>query len=1274
MIEPKRFTNPFPGLRPFETDEYRLFFGREGQSDTLIARLQRARLLAVVGTSGSGKSSLVRAGLLPALSGGMMADAGSGWRISIMRPGNDPFGNLARVLAASQVIPGTVAGLPANETQAVIEATLRGGSLGLVDARRGARLRESEKLLIVVDQFEELFRFRAAREGANKSDDAFAFVKLLLEATSQHELPVYIVLTMRSDFIGDCAQFQGLPEAINDGQYLIPRLTRDERRMAITGPIGVARGRVTEPLVTRLLNDVGDNPDQLPILQHALMRTWDYWAGHRRNGEPLDLKHYESIGTMGDALSKHAEEAWSDLPDECSRQIAENLFKALTEKGADNREIRRPTRLSEIAAVAEVTESEVVRVIDVFRKEGRSFLMPPIETELSSNAVIDISHESLIRNWERLQKWVNEEAQSARIYRRLAEAAVLHREGKEGLLINPALQIALDWREESRPNAEWAHKYDPEFEEALTFLDASKAAYEAQLAEEERKRQEQIARERRELEMAREFAEKQSHTARRLRWLAVGMAIMSMLALVTAAYALAAKRSVESERRKVAALLDQTKAALAQKDVAEKAKEAALQKAVTEEQRAKDEANRANDQAAIAAANLKIAEAARNDAIEKKKQVDAALNRGEFLRKGLEAYGRADYEGAFGFFDKLRSDLNRLQPHALTGAADLRTSEGRQYANDLGWTLSKFGAAHQRNPRKSDYDQAIDSYEQALRVFGQTLPKDSDEQILVETYDGLGQSYYERAESGSAKRDRHNSHGTRGADNSSSEEDLTKAEKFFQLALEFKTKYKPLEAADSHLDLARLDVVKGRLPAAQDHFETAVRLRRLQKKNEDLTPDERVALVSALREVGEFYWGPKGDYDRALALFNEMIVIQEAITVDELVDQGNEIANSYSDLAQIRLMMANALTLPYKGQTQNDDLVLVGQRPKTAEENSQEAEAKKQTDEATLDSKVASFLQKTALTLRQVARTDDLSKRPALIGELAIDLDELGDSYAKMKKLSDAEALYLTASSYRAGTNEQWKSYDKLATFYRSMMKDAAKAGEYENLLQPAIKDNADVLIELGTIHSDDRYSDSTPKPTLAEKYYFAALASSKGDWVKENLILFRLSKLYSSQDRKLERLQIQRQRIAVMANYYQQLAANAEPVPKDPSNLVNQYLYALNAIAYGNKDNTEAEACYRQALDAYDYVVRNISNATVLIFYAKTLEDYQALLANKLFKQAEADAVAAKAKAVRDKLRQLTPSTNQPNIETPSDGEEVGITRHIFLMINCGTMNQVQC
>ena len=164
----------------------------------------------------------------------------------------------------------------------LVETTLRLGSLGLVDIVEQADLPAGTQLLVVADQFEELFRFRAlvrgaAPDGFGPREDAVAFVQLLLEAAAQTEVPIYVVLTMRSDFLGDCAQFHGLPEAINEGQYLVPRLTRDEIRAAITGPAAWAAPTLSPVLVTRLLNDVGDNPDQLSILQHALNRTWANW-------------------------------------------------------------------------------------------------------------------------------------------------------------------------------------------------------------------------------------------------------------------------------------------------------------------------------------------------------------------------------------------------------------------------------------------------------------------------------------------------------------------------------------------------------------------------------------------------------------------------------------------------------------------------------------------------------------------------------------------------------------------------------------------------------------------------------------------------------------------------------------------------------------------------------------------------------------------------------------------------------------------------------------
>ena len=144
----------------------------------------------------------------------------------------------------------------------LVESTLRQGRLGLVEAVRLARLEPHQSLLVVVDQFEELFRFRKSEGnqgdiGRGEADEAAAFVKLLLAAVQQRQQPIFVVLTMRSDFLGDCARFVGLPEAINDSQYLIPRMTRDQRRLAIEGPIGVVGGRISPPVGAAVIERCG---------------------------------------------------------------------------------------------------------------------------------------------------------------------------------------------------------------------------------------------------------------------------------------------------------------------------------------------------------------------------------------------------------------------------------------------------------------------------------------------------------------------------------------------------------------------------------------------------------------------------------------------------------------------------------------------------------------------------------------------------------------------------------------------------------------------------------------------------------------------------------------------------------------------------------------------------------------------------------------------------------------------------------------------------------
>lgn len=528
--------NPFPGLRPFRADEEYLFFGRESQVDLMVDKVARRRFLAVVGTSGSGKSSLVNCGLRPALHRGLMADAGIRWRMVQFRPGNNPLVAMASALSEDDAVRARFDfDLPS--LQGLVESSLRMSKRGLSEVYQRAQFPEGTNLLIIVDQFEELFRYRevgsvASEDVKRRTDEATAFVNLLLDAKSQTKFPIFVVLTMRSDFLGDCAEYAGLPEAINDSQYLVPRLTRDERRAAIAGPVGVGGATISPLLLTRLVNDVGDNPDQLSILQHAMNRTWANWQHEGGHKGQLDLCHYEAIGTMARALDQHAERAYAELTNDRQRRICEKIFKAITDKSTDPRGIRRPEKLSALCQLASATPEEVAAVTAVFRKPSRSFLMPPVSDSLEPETIMDISHESLMRVWERLRQWTDEEVQSAQLYRRLAETAAWHAAGKAALWDDPDLQFALDWKEKEQPTEYWAALYGGSFTQAMSFLDASRQQRDKRLQEGEELRQRELIQVQALASERQIRIEQQAQAAYRLRRWLVALAGVATLLLV----------------------------------------------------------------------------------------------------------------------------------------------------------------------------------------------------------------------------------------------------------------------------------------------------------------------------------------------------------------------------------------------------------------------------------------------------------------------------------------------------------------------------------------------------------------------------------------------------------------------------------------------------------------------------------------------------------------------------------------------------------------------
>jgi energy-coupling factor transporter ATP-binding protein EcfA2 len=597
--------NPFPGLRAFEEEEDILFFGREKQVDELLKKLRTQRFLTVIGSSGSGKSSLVKSGLIPSLHSGFMSGAGSNWKICSLRPGVNPVGNLARALSQNGILYNYENPDDEQMYSSINESVLRRSNFGLIDAFTQSGIDPKNNLLILVDQFEELFRFiKFEKEAKEGKRDSVAFINLLLKATEQRELPIYVVFTMRSDFLGDCTEFRGLPEAINEGQYLVPRMTREERRDAIVGPVGVGGASISPRLLNQLLNDVGDNPDQLPILQHALMRTWD--AYKKNNPEPysekeIDLDEYNEIGTMEHALSQHAEEAYAELDTPRLKQICESVFRALTERGADSRGVRRPSRLSELCQLSNAKEEEVIQVIEIFRKKGRGFLMPPAGVSLNEDSIIDISHESIMRVWERLMLWVEIENQSASIYLRLCDAADLYEAGKGGLLRDPELQVAWKWKEENSPNAVWASRYNNLFDKALLYLEHSKDQNEKEMLFKERTQKERL---------------------RKARRITIIISIIAFGAFLLAIYSfelrnLATKQTIIAEKESVEAK-KQRSLAENQKRIAEKSKEQALASAkqaliqkgiaVTEQENAKKSEKNALLQKVIAEQQKSYAE------------------------------------------------------------------------------------------------------------------------------------------------------------------------------------------------------------------------------------------------------------------------------------------------------------------------------------------------------------------------------------------------------------------------------------------------------------------------------------------------------------------------------------------------------------------------------------------------------------------------------------------------------------------------------------------
>jgi formylglycine-generating enzyme required for sulfatase activity/energy-coupling factor transporter ATP-binding protein EcfA2 len=441
FLEPE--IEPFRGLLHFDAIHAELFFGRDHEVEEILRAMQRGRFLAVVGDSGSGKSSLIRAGLIPALHRGRFHDGRAWvhqWRTVIIRPGNDleaafVHGLMDLVGADPQerikVLPELRSLLAAGSGPAALADA--------VIALSGERNPVGDVILIV-DQLEELFT------SPSKPSERQEFVERLLHAANfRGKVTIRVLATLRADFYSRCWDHPPLEKWVAASQYPVRRMERDRLIEIIERPLQLVGARLEAGLLETLLHDLGEEPGQLPLLEQTLLQLWQ-----GRQGDVLTAQHYEAIGRLRGALSHHAEELYQDLTDS-QKSLARKIFVELTHVAEGARDTRRRLAKPELLALGQGDqdlEELINRLIEARLVTTSSELLFGGEHGFVPRNLLEISHEALIHAWPRFRQWVEESRDEIRRERKLRETVAdwqAHGRDPSFLLVGARLEEAEDW-------------------------------------------------------------------------------------------------------------------------------------------------------------------------------------------------------------------------------------------------------------------------------------------------------------------------------------------------------------------------------------------------------------------------------------------------------------------------------------------------------------------------------------------------------------------------------------------------------------------------------------------------------------------------------------------------------------------------------------------------------------------------------------------------------------------------------------------------------------
>lgn len=657
-------------MLPFDEGRTDSFWGRSRQVDDLLSIMQSSRFLGISGPEGAGKTSLVRAGLLPMLRRGFKGVAGSGWQFCHLRPGISPIENLASAL--SDIDSGSASSKGSLEWQGEVVKLVRKDHTGLLNAWNSGKIDPTRNLLVVIDNFEDLFTVtRKSMSELSWEQEVNLLFSNMARVLSAPNVPVYFCILMQSAHIPSLYNFRILHPYISGGLYTLPSFRQDDFAMLVAKPLARMGKELTPEAVGLLQTQFDNDLRNLSALQFKLKALAGTQAAADGRMGPAELAKTPSI----DRIVPDTLDAFHDALSPSEQNAMKELFSHITQPG-DGESRKRPQTVRDIVDKRELDRRELVRLLTRFKEEmpGVLDVVEPfqrnvshfMEWNLSEHAVVNLDNTHPLRNWARLEAWIEEERRAETLYLRLSSAALMFQQEQTGYLRPPDLDNFLNWWGEYKPHRAWTEQFNSLYDLTHEYLEKSRDTHVQELERKEAARVEELRK------------------ARKRMLIGVVVGVISLLAAIVAFFfyqdAQVQKKRADREKQVAVAATDTAKAALiraklAEADAKRNEEVARLQKdrAIEEQNKALAATQEALRQKTIAEAEEKRADAsaaeAKRKAEENRKLADTAEARAS---REVVASRKATYRA---LYEKAGKDIVTLLNESRTSSFETRESK-----------------------------------------------------------------------------------------------------------------------------------------------------------------------------------------------------------------------------------------------------------------------------------------------------------------------------------------------------------------------------------------------------------------------------------------------------------------------------------------------------------------------------------------------------------------------------------------------------------------------